>query len=199
MYSTSTLWKDAAIKAQNSYSQFVFSYCRCEPDGADYETAPDLITYMSHLITTLPPTLNQYLPEDVASISNQAFNAKLAVTESHSEYPLHVDNSLGTGGGDSRKLTCILYLNPDYNQAQHQGELRVHLLDGKHVDLEPCTRFVCFWTDEIPHKVLMTGSAKGGGESMDRYALTLWLADDDPRHIHNPNSKFAELRAQAFD
>ena len=174
----------------------------CEPDGADYETAPDLITYMSYLITTLPPALNEHLPEDVASISNQAFNAKLAVTESHSEYPLHVDNSLGTNGGDSRKLTCILYLNPNYDQGLHQGELRVHLLGGDYVDLEPSTRFVCFWTDEIPHKVLMTGGgagADGNGDTMDRYALTIWLADDDPRHIHNPNSKFADLRIHAFD
>jgi len=167
----------------------------CEPDGADYETAPDLVTYMSHLITTLPPALNQHLPENVARISNQAFNAKLAYTESHSEYPLHVDNSLGLNGGDTRKLTCILYLNPEYDRGVHKGELRVHLLNDEFVDLEPSVRFVCFWTDEIPHKVLMTGDSHG----MDRYALTIWLADEEPQHIHNSSSKFAELRLHAFD
>jgi hypothetical protein len=199
----------------------------CEPDGADYDTAPDLITYMSILITTLPPALNIHLPTSttsIASISNQAFNAKLAVTESHSEYPLHVDNSRGMNSNriagedhldpdhDTRKLTCILYLNPDYDREQHRGELRVHLLDEPHyVDLEPSTRFVCFWTDEIPHKVLMTGHSRGDGDGdgddnnnntmeYDRYALTIWLADDEPaKHIHNLNSKFAKLRVQAFD
>ena len=167
----------------------------CEPDGADYDTAPDLVTYTSHLITNLPSYLNIYLPENVARISKQAFNAKLAYTESHSEYPLHVDNSLGLSGGDTRKLTCILYLNPEYDREAHKGELRVHLLNDEFVDLEPSTRFVCFWTDEIPHKVLMTGDSQG----MDRYALTIWLADEEPQHIHNSSSKFAELRIQAFD
>jgi SM-20-related protein len=159
----------------------------CEPDGSDYETAPDLISYMSALITSITIDI-----PDTASISNESFNAKLAVTQASSEYPLHVDNSLGVGGGDMRKLTCILYLNPGYEPAD-RGELRLHLMDGEIVDLDPGTRFVCFWTDEIPHKVMPTGA-----KAEDRYALTIWLADRDPLHIHNPRSKFCNLRLEAF-
>jgi hypothetical protein len=169
----------------------------CEPDGADYDTAPDLVSYMATLITTLPPALNEHLSGlDVARISNEAFNAKLAVTCANSEYPLHVDNSLGVEGGDTRKLTCILYLNPEYAADQDNGELRLHLLEEEIVDVEPSPgRWLLFWTDEIPHKVLKTGET-----AIDRYALTVWFADEDPvSHIHNPRSKFADLRLQAFE
>lgn len=164
----------------------------CEPDGADYETAPDLISYMSTLITTLPTALNPHV-SDMASICNQSFNAKLAVTEAQSEYPLHVDNSLGATGGDMRKLTCILYLNPEYNAVRDEGMLRLLLLNNQVVDLEPSIGLVCFWTDEIPHKVLRTGTL-----GQQRYALTIWLADQDPTNIRCPTSKFSDLRVDAF-
>jgi Rps23 Pro-64 3,4-dihydroxylase Tpa1-like proline 4-hydroxylase len=172
-----------------------------------------MISYMSTLISTLPVALNERLPETVAHISDQSFNAKLALTMAKSEYPLHVDNSLGvTGGGDMRKLTCILYLNPGYNEHRDGGQLRLHLLEDKVVDLDPGgNRFVCFWTDEIPHKVLLTGSdnkaedmtiednidnddTKNDTTAMDRFALTVWLADEYETNIHNPSSKFAQLR-----
>ena len=164
----------------------------CEPDGQDYDLAPDLVSYMSILITTLPMALNEYLSDDVAQISDSAFNAKLAVTCPNSEYPLHVDNSVGVHGGDTRKLTCILYLNPNYKDDEG-GELRIHLLDDKTVDVTP-NGWLLFWTDEIPHKVLKTSS-----NAEDRYALTIWLADMDPiSHIHSPKSKFSNLRLDAF-
>jgi hypothetical protein len=176
----------------------------CEPDGADYDTAPDMISYMSTLISTLPRALNESLPETVACISDQSFNAKLALTMAKSEYPLHVDNSLGVKGGDMRKLTCILYLNPNYDESRDGGQLRLHLLEDKVVDLDPGgNRFVCFWTDEIPHKVLLTGDnnseednddTKKDTTAMDRFALTVWLADEYETNIHNPSSKFALLR-----
>jgi SM-20-related protein len=165
----------------------------CEPDGADYETAPDMISYMSTLISILPRALNESLPETVARISDQSFNAKLALTMHQSEYPLHVDNSLGVSGGDMRKLTCILYLNPGYDEDRDGGQLRLHLLEDQVVDLDPGGyRFVCFWSDEIPHKVLLTGAS--GGTAMDRFALTVWLADEYETNIHNVSSKFALLR-----
>lgn len=174
----------------------------CEPDGADYETAPDMISYMSTLISTLPRALNESLPETVSRISDQAFNAKLALTMAKSEYPLHVDNSLGVSGGDMRRLTCILYLNPNYDEHRDGGQLRLHLLEDKVVDLDPGgNRFVCFWTDEIPHKVLLTGSDDENSEedrkdtaAIDRFALTVWLADEHESNIHNSSSKFALLR-----
>ena len=57
----------------------------CEPDGQDYYTAPDILMYMSTVIKTLPPLLNDAMNNtghvhNSLQLSNQSFNAKLAVT-----------------------------------------------------------------------------------------------------------------------
>jgi hypothetical protein len=182
----------------------------CEPDGGDYYTAPDLLLYMSTIISTLPPLLNEHVNTTEASNSNtlaplklsdQSFNAKLAVTSpGGSTYPLHVDNTLGITGSpqdDSRKLTCIVYLNPDYEQGDG-GELRLLLLDKECLDLTPRGgRIVIFWSDESPHEVLPT-KPDSQEECFDRYALTIWLPDNDPRNIQAKGSKFETLREGAF-
>jgi hypothetical protein len=208
----------------------------CEPDGADYETAPDILLYMSTIISTLPALLNEHvknthtakdetafhntesaqqeaaapLPPPL-SLSNQSFNAKLAVTSpGGSTYPLHVDNTLGISSSsttgslalpndDSRKLTCILYLNPDYAPGDG-GHLRLLLLHKECLDLDPRGgRMVIFWSDEIPHEVLPTKpEADATDQRFDRYALTIWLPDNDPRNIQATNSKFESLRVGAF-
>jgi hypothetical protein len=192
----------------------------CEPDGHDYDTAPDMIVYMTVLLQTLPNALNQamgtvapQLPNP--DLSNSSFNAKLAVTlPGGSTYPLHVDNPQGLQVNDTRKLTCILYLNPDYDEERGDGgELR--LVVGKqgivgdettHIDFTPeGGRMVMFWSDEIPHEVLPTAPDYVGSigdelvdNPLDRYALTLWIPTDDISTIHNESSKFRLLRELAF-
>jgi len=147
----------------------------CEPDGADFQTAPDLLTYMSVLITNIPGFLNSVVPG--LHLSNKGFNAKLAVTSpGGSVYPLHVDNTLGLGFGskqDLRKLTCILYLNPSYEETTDGGELQLLTVGSRKVKVFPNGgRLLMFWSDEIPHEVLPTGV---GEREKDRYALTIWL------------------------
>lgn len=187
----------------------------CEPDGQDYYTAPDLLMYMSTIIQLLPPLLNHAYKDLISTndatiespltlshelqLSNQAFNAKLAVTSpGGSVYPLHVDNTLGIKGSpqdDSRKLTCILYLNP----IVEGGDLRLYLEDGI-LDLSPDSgRVVMFWSDEIPHEVLPCAPHESSDEEeYDRYALTVWIPTLDPRNIQPPGSKFQSLREQVF-
>ena len=196
----------------------------CEPDGQDYDTAPDMIVYMSVLLQTLPVALNQAFgvvaPEQRnPDLSNSSFNAKLAVTlPGGSTYPLHVDNPQGLAANDTRKLTCILYLNPDYDADRGDGgELRL-VLAGKEgvdkttrqVDLTPeGGRIVVFWSDEIPHEVLPTAPGFVGevmaadddetvDNPLDRYALTLWIPTEDISTIHNESSQFRSLMDLAF-
>lgn len=203
----------------------------CEPDGRDYEIAPDMIVYMSVLLQTLPLALNRAFgtaaPEEQPNpdLSNSSFNAKLAVTlPGGSTYPLHVDNPQGLAANDIRKLTCILYLNPNYDAARGDGgELRLMVgnpEDGegiettptvRHIDLTPeGGRMVLFWSDEIPHEVLPTapGFFQGvettvdegeiGHNPLDRYALTVWIPTENISTIHNESSKFRSLRELAF-
>eukprot|EP00934_Nitzschia_sp_Nitz4_P003466 Nitzschia sp. Nitz4//scaffold5_size260463//34487//35392//NITZ4_000945-RA/size260463-processed-gene-0.111-mRNA-1//-1//CDS//3329555229//3456//frame0 len=174
----------------------------CEPDGGDYETAPDMLIYMSTLITTLPTLLNQvYHPPSERDVplhlSNQSFNAKLAVTLPGASYPLHIDNTLGIQGlptDDSRKLTCVLYLNPDHEPTDG-GDIRFLLLDNRCIDLSPVGgRLAIFWSDDIPHEVLPCDPST----SHERYALTIWIPDMDPRNVQSASSKFESLRDDAF-
>ena len=187
----------------------------CEPDGGDFETAPDMITYMSVLLRVLPSLLNE--SSSALSLSSRSFNAKLAVTKpGGSKYPLHVDNVVGLAGGDSRKLTVILYLNPCYDPEVDGGSLRLFLSsssDGSSsssssshpttttVDLPPDGgRLLAFWSDEIPHEVLPTApGARADDETKDRYALTLWIPTDNAEAIHNPGSNFRDLRERVFE
>eukprot|EP00977_Amphora_coffeiformis_P027637 scaffold34628_cov166-Amphora_coffeaeformis.AAC.5 len=203
----------------------------CEPDGQDYDTAPDMIVYMSVLLQTLPLALNQAFglvapDQPNPELSNSSFNAKLAVTlPGGSTYPLHVDNPQGLAANDTRKLTCILYLNPDYDASRGDGgELRLVLGNDneqgdtittmttppRQVDLTPeGGRMVLFWSDEIPHEVLPTAPGFFSGDAvgnideivdnpLDRYALTLWIPTDDISTIHNESSQFRSLRELAF-
>jgi Rps23 Pro-64 3,4-dihydroxylase Tpa1-like proline 4-hydroxylase len=183
----------------------------CEPDGQDYYDAPDLIVYMSILLQTLPTALNDQMiqiptMDAVQDLSNSSFNAKLAVTSpGGSKYPLHIDNPEGNDSGDTRKLTCILYLNPDYNKDEDGGELRILLpssTDTKMeiVDLTPeGGRLLMFWSDEMPHEVLAT-SPNGNKDdpSLDRYALTVWIPTNNVTKLHNETSKFRNLKDLTF-
>jgi len=201
----------------------------CEPDGRDYDTAPDLILYLSVMLQTLPDLLNgESAAEDEDGgygLSASSFNAKLAVTcAGGSVYPLHIDNPQGVSAGDTRKLTCILYMNPGYRDGDG-GELRIHCGSNNEnknnanvnnnnnnnnakgekgksatvVDITPDGgRMVLFWSDVIPHEVLPTGSGGSSDEERDRYALTVWIPTDHYHTIHDPNSKFAHLGLDAF-
>jgi hypothetical protein len=175
----------------------------CEPDGQDYYTAPDLITYMSVLLQTLPVVLNDQPSLESVDLSNQSFNAKLAVTCPGGSYPLHIDNPQGVSVGDTRKLTCILYLNPEYKQGDG-GELRLVLSNKEDkistVDLAPeGGRLLLFWSDEIPHEVLPSAPNHGmNDEQLDRYALTVWIPTSNISAIHNESSKFSSLKDLAF-
>lgn len=193
-------WSEKIINgiAQRFDKEGVFA---CEPDGQDYYTAPDLIVYMSVLLQTLPEALSEAsLPTADIQLSNSAFNAKLAVTSpGGSVYPMHIDNPEGLAMGDTRKLTCILYLNPSY-QPLDGGELQLVVEKNKIINLTPeGGRLVVFWSDAIPHQVLPTApNADSSDKSFDRYALTVWIPTDNMGSIHNPDSKFKDLAGIVF-
>jgi Rps23 Pro-64 3,4-dihydroxylase Tpa1-like proline 4-hydroxylase len=187
----------------------------CEPDGRDYGTAPDLITYIAVLLRTLPDALNgESLTKDM-DLSSSCFNAKLAATTAGgSRYPCHIDNPVGNDGMDVRKLTCILYLNPGWVQGEG-GEIRLFVnnddasdaekkKDVETVDLSPVGgRLLLFWSDEIPHEVLPTkastmqaneNTSESTYSESDRYALTVWIPTENRGVLHDERSKFACLK-----
>ena len=156
---------------------------------------------MSWLLQRVPTLLNETMDDRGVDLSNQAFNAKLAVTKpGGSVYPIHIDNPQGESVGDTRKLTVIVYLNPDYEKGDG-GELRLFLNDSVIRDYPPeGGRVLMFWSDEIPHEVLPTSpNADVNDSEKDRYALTVWIPTNSAnQHIHSSSSKFKDLGDEVF-
>ncbi|ELK30336.1 Egl nine like protein 3 [Myotis davidii] len=87
-------------------------------------------------------------------------------------YVRHVDNP----NGDGRCITCIYYLNKNWDSKLHGGVLRI-FPEGKSfvADVEPIfDRLLFFWSDRRnPHEVQPSYAT--------RYAMTVWYFDADER------------------
>lgn len=84
------------------------------------------------------------------------------------------------GQGDTRKLTCILYLNPDWH-LELGGEFRLWTAKDEVIDIMPKgDRLVVFESDKLVHSVLPSIAPKPEDH---RYALTVWMPTLDPKEI----------------
>ncbi|KAM4624917.1 prolyl hydroxylase EGLN3 [Polymixia lowei] len=87
-------------------------------------------------------------------------------------YVKHVDNP----NGDGRCVTCIYYLNKNWNATEHGGILRIFPEGKSYVaDIEPLfDRLLFFWSDRRnPHEVQPSYAT--------RYAITVWYFDSEER------------------
>ncbi|XP_007891568.1 prolyl hydroxylase EGLN3 [Callorhinchus milii] len=104
-------------------------------------------------------------------------------------YVRHVDNPTG----DGRCVTCIYYLNKNWNAKVDGGVLRI-FPEGKTyvVDVEPIfDRLLLFWSDRRnPHEVQPAYST--------RYAITVWYFDAEERAEARNRYQAASGQASSF-
>ncbi|KAM4742687.1 egl nine homolog 1 isoform 1-T2 [Anableps anableps] len=97
-------------------------------------------------------------------------------------YVRHVDNP----NGDGRCLTCIYYLNKNWDVKTHGGLLQIYP-EGKNVvaNIEPLfDRLLIFWSDRRnPHEVKPSYAT--------RYAITVWYFDAKERSEAKEKYKLA--------
>lgn len=88
----------------------------------------------------------------------------LAVYPEGSFYARHIDQHRNQ---DTRVVTIVLYLNPDW-QPEQGGQLRLYLDDGSHQDIQPeAGKLVVFMADRFEHEVLPA--------RRERWSLTGWF------------------------
>ncbi|XP_015206074.2 prolyl hydroxylase EGLN3 isoform X2 [Lepisosteus oculatus] len=103
-------------------------------------------------------------------------------------YVKHVDNP----NADGRCVTCIYYLNKNWDAKEHGGILRIFPEGKSYVaDIEPVfDRLLFFWSDRRnPHEVQPSYST--------RYAITVWYFDSEERA--EAKRKFRDLTASSQD
>ncbi|XP_020343338.1 prolyl hydroxylase EGLN3-like [Oncorhynchus tshawytscha] len=103
-------------------------------------------------------------------------------------YVKHVDNP----NADGRCVTCIYYLNKNWNAEEQGGILRIFPEGKSYVaDVEPLfDRLLFFWSDRRnPHEVLPSYAT--------RYAVTVWYFDSEERA--EAKRRFRDLTASTQD
>lgn len=155
--------------------------------GDEYNLSPRLHEYIFAVSQSLT-FITEKFPE--AQLNMNLASNKLAVCiGGGSFYEKHYDNS---GQDDLRKLTILLYLNPNW-QPSHGGYFRLYLPDNYaeqelpediriddegfyYKDIAPINdRLLMFWSDKTVHSVLPS-HVFNNNSADHRYALTVWMA-----------------------
>ncbi|XP_055028748.1 prolyl hydroxylase EGLN3 isoform X1 [Misgurnus anguillicaudatus] len=139
-----------------------------------------LLTRMDKLITCADGKLDKY------KIRGRHKAMVACYPGNGAGYVKHVDNP----NADGRCVTCIYYLNKNWNAKEHGGILRIFPEGKPYVaDVEPLfDRLLLFWSDRRnPHEVQPSYAT--------RYAITVWYFDSEERA--EAKRKFRDLTASS--
>lgn len=165
--------------------------------GVDgYKASPKLVEYIVTATTHLSHKLNHILPESHQFKGEEQTNKLAVCLGDGSMYDKHIDNLGGednngevNSGGDRRKLTALLYLQPS---GSHDGQpsypnesveddprggyFRAYDVpnEGDVLSIAPRgDRLLLFWSDSLVHDVSPSFTPNGGADH--RWALTIWF------------------------
>ncbi|GFN82899.1 Egl nine like protein 1 [Plakobranchus ocellatus] len=126
-----------------------------------------------YLISCMDAVVVQCASKLKAYTINERTKAMVACYPGHrTKYVRHVDNP----NGDGRCITCIYYLNKNWDVKQHGGLLRIYPEGSDQVaNIEPkFDRLLFFWSDRRnPHEVEQA--------FVERFAITVWYYDAEER------------------
>ena len=92
---------------------------------------------------------------------------KASILTKNASLPKHLDND-GSNEEDKRKISIILYLNPDWEE-KDGGELILYTLEDQIIKISPSQCILVFFSDQIAHQVEIIHS------EMKRLTLTIWM------------------------
>jgi SM-20-related protein len=126
----------------------------------DWSQTPSLLTYKNFIDSFM-----NFLRKDLYLVC-KSFEAHLSHYPNGALYKKHLDQHRLS---KHRQISCLFYFG-DWS-AGNGGELKLYLPNSKEVTLSPSAgRFVCFYSGQTPHEVLIT--------LKNRYALSGWIRDD---------------------
>lgn len=201
--SMSTRW-DEETQSVVPYEKVGVYSTQIEGGEEGYKATPRLVEYIVTLTANLSHKLNQILPE-THQLSEIEQTNKLAVCMGDgSLYDKHIDN---LGGGDRRKLTALLYLQPpgshdgqpDYPNENVKDDARGGYFRAYDVPERgdvTCIaprgdRLVMFWSDSLVHDVSPSFCSNGSADH--RYALTIWFVVTEKGVIRSTNAETEQV------
>jgi len=107
-------------------------------------------------------SIERFIPEK-KFLNVEEFECHFAFYQKGGFYKKHLDNIQGK---NSRVLTCITYLNKDWQDGDG-GELCYYLNGSKEIVKPKDGTFLCFLSSQIEHDVLES--------KKDRLSITGWL------------------------
>jgi Rps23 Pro-64 3,4-dihydroxylase Tpa1-like proline 4-hydroxylase len=126
----------------------------------------DEIPYLRQLYSHILPSLDAILADLLPSLNlyHGDSTIKVQYNSGNGAFPFHFDSP---GGRDTRRVTALLYLNPDWKE-EHGGHLRLQPFLKTPVRVAPLmNRLVLFRSDVVLHRVEPS-------VAHERVCLTMW-------------------------
>ena len=193
--SQSTRW-DEKTQSVISYEKEKVLSTQVEGGAEGYAAAPRLVEYVVTLTQHLTEKINGIVPLEYQLSGKEQTNKLAVCLGSGSKYDKHIDN---LGGGDRRKMTALLYLQPPGSHADDAdkeendprgGYFRAYDVpeEGRVKVFAPRgDRLLLFWSDSLVHDV--SPSFVQDEERDRRWALTVWFVVEDAATIWATDSE----------
>lgn len=165
---------DSSILLKTDQPEHVRQDLTYDVDPLDGEKLPYLARASRTLQFVVGGAVDAFVPQQLYTRERPQF---ACYNGDGAFYTRHYDNPRMLDGGvdNLRRVTILLYVNEDWDEAKYGGQLRLHLKSQSTYDVTVAplaNRCVIFFSDLIEHEVLPSHGGK-----KKRLALTVWLSE----------------------